>query len=422
MDQNEDSGNHHQAQLEFIDELLRTRFQVSVGRTNIKRVQDSPKAFPRPEVLTYQISLDTPITTTNDGTNQINSLQPGCVAIPKGTEVFVVRLIKPGGERIRVKQNNSIVENEVAIMSLASAALQKSAPNIVPRVYAWGSAAVKTDQPESSSQGWILLESISGRRLADVYDDMGPGQKRSLFTQVSVLLKSFQTFTLPAGITRFGQVTYEDDGQIVSKETGSWPSYEAYFRGRLEAALREADHNEHIKGWVDDGLRERLGNFVTQGLSAHFEELGSKEEKVVTHAAINPDNILFDPESGQIIGLTGYESACILHPSYEFFRTLSGLSDHEVADEREGGNATGASATTEDSRAFRDILRAADIKHPQSIEGFGKVAKVDAVLQAIRPLSLVDTKTLELQTREAIMQSRDEKKKSLSKLLDRLGY
>lgn len=199
----------------------------------------------------------------------------------------MVRLIKPSGNRIRVKQNNSIVENEVAMMSLASAALQESGLNIVPRVYAWGSAAVKADEPEPSPQGWILLESISGRRLADMYDDLGPDQKRSLFAQVASLLKSFQTFPLPAGIARFGQVTYDDAGRIVSKGTGSWPSYQAYFRGRLEAALREADHDEHIKGWVDDGLRERLGNFVTQGLSAHFEELGSKEERVVTHAAIS---------------------------------------------------------------------------------------------------------------------------------------
>lgn len=137
------------------------------------------------------------------------------------------------------------------------------------------------------------------------------------------------------------------------------------------------------------------------------------------------DNIIFNPESGRIIGLTSYESACILHPSYEFLRSLDGLGDHartEDVDELEVGNPTDAGATTEDSGVFQDVLRTANIKQPQNIENFDKVAKVDALLQAIRPLSLVDTNTLEPRTREAIMQSRHEKKESLSRLLDRLGY
>jgi hypothetical protein len=65
---------------------------------------------------------------------------------------------------------------------------------------------------------------------------------------------------------------------------GPSPSYEAYFRGRSEVALRKATDNKYIKGWEANGLRKRLDRFVAEGVPRQFEGLGDKGERVVTHA------------------------------------------------------------------------------------------------------------------------------------------
>jgi len=175
------------------------------------------------------------------------------------------------------------VENEVAIISLASAALSGLHPAVVPRVYGWGSAA------GNSEQGWILQELMPGSPLDAAFDAMALEQKRKIFAQMAEVLTRLQTFQLPESITDFGGVTFDNAGQIVSAEmptvgAGPWDSYEASFKGRLEVALRKADANPYIKGWHANGLRKRIDRFVAQGLPAQFEDLGSKEDRVVVHA------------------------------------------------------------------------------------------------------------------------------------------
>jgi hypothetical protein len=204
------------------------------------------------------------------------------VALPEGTRELIVRLTNPDTEGMSMANR---VENDVAIISLASAALSGFQPHVVPRVYGWGSAA-----PQSgSTQGWILQELMPGCPLNEAFGTMDRGQKNRAFAQMAALLKRLQSYKLPDSITGFGGVAFDGAGRIVSAPmptvgAGPWPSYEAHFKGRLEAALKKADDNKYIKGWEANGLRERLDKFVAEGVPAQFRALSSKDDRAVIHA------------------------------------------------------------------------------------------------------------------------------------------
>ncbi len=208
------------------------------------------------------------------------------MAIPAGTKELIVRLTNPATEGMSMANR---VENEVAIISLAAAALDNFHPHVVPRVYGWGSAAGPSADDDKPAQGWILQELMPGRPLVDFFAGMQLGQKKVVFAQMAALLKGLQSYKLPESITGFGGVTFDDAGRIVSAPmptvgAGPWVSYEGHFKGRLEVALRKATDNEYIKGWEANGLRARLDKFVAEGVPVQFRDLDSKEERVVTHA------------------------------------------------------------------------------------------------------------------------------------------
>ncbi|KAF2787366.1 hypothetical protein K505DRAFT_343006 [Melanomma pulvis-pyrius CBS 109.77] len=356
---------------------------------------------------------------------EVEPLQPGCVAIPKGTKELIFRLTNPDAEGMNPETR---VENEVAIITLASAALKSFTPHVVPSVYAWGSAATK------SSQGYILQELMMGT------------PKRQIFAQMAKMLKSLQDFQLPESIVEFGGVTFDETGSIVSTAmtsvgAGPWPSYESSFRGRLEVALKKADENPYIKGWHGNGVRERLNAFVDRGMPAQFQTLRSKEEKTIVHADFTTDNLLFDSTSGHITALLDYDFAWVSHPSYEFLRSFDGAggqfrgwSDDEDSEQtalrkaKLHGFPSPLSQATKDGvkwdvvKAWEDELEKMEVKCPRTIEGIDKVADVDSILRTILPWRVSNSDILRLQSERVIMKCREESEIHLVKTLDRLGF
>ncbi|KAL4917201.1 hypothetical protein BDW62DRAFT_184373 [Aspergillus aurantiobrunneus] len=183
-----------------------------------------------------------------------------------------MRLTNPHAEGMN---QNTRVENEVAIITLASSAPKGFDPHVVPSIYARGTAAT------SSSQGWILQELMPGTPLGELMDTMDAQEKAGVFEQMAALLKTLQEYRLPDNMT-FGGVTFDDSDRIVSTAmtsvgAGPWSSYEALFKGRLKVALSKADANPYIKGWHANGVRERLDAFVDRGAPAQFETLSSSK-------------------------------------------------------------------------------------------------------------------------------------------------
>lgn len=206
--------------------------------------------------------------------------QPGTAPLPKSAKEFIMRLTNPDAEGMYAQTR---VENEVAIISLAAAALNGFNPQLVPTVYGWGSAA------PPSSQGWILQELMSGVSMSEAFDSMPSGEKTKVLAQMADILKALQDFQLPSSIEQYGGVTFDSSGQIISTAmtsvgSGPWLSYEDYFRDRLNRALKQADSNPYIKGWYAKGVRERLNAFVESGVPAQFKDLGCSNAKSIVHA------------------------------------------------------------------------------------------------------------------------------------------
>lgn len=191
---------------------------------------------------------------------------------------FILRLSNPDAEGIHQQTR---VENEVAIIQLTSAALRDFEPHVVPNVYAWGSAGIK------SSQGYILQELMPGTALDTTFDNMDLGEKKQVLAQIARILKSLQDYRIPASLS-FGGLTFDDTDSIVSSAMtdvgdGPWPTYQASYKGQLEMALAEADVSHYIEGWRGNGISERLHAFIECGLPAQFKLLDS-DDRIITHA------------------------------------------------------------------------------------------------------------------------------------------
>ncbi|OBT41101.1 hypothetical protein VE00_09325 [Pseudogymnoascus sp. WSF 3629] len=408
------SHNHvnYQARLDFVQTVLQERFGLK-EIAEVTPIQYDPECPFKYNNFVYRVYFNAPITATNDGPEQ-----PGCVPIPNDTKELIFRLANPGAEGMI---QTTRIENEVATIALASTALVGFVPRVVPSVYGWGSAATK------SSQGWILQELMPGASLDESFGAMDLEKKRGIFAQMGKILKALQDYELPASITGFGGVTFDGNGYIVSTAmtsvgAGPWPTYEASFKGRLEVALRKADESPYIEGWHANGVRERLDAFVDRGVPAQFEDLDSKQDRVIIHADFTANNILFDATSNRITALIDYDFACISHPSYEFLRSFDGVGGHfrgwstneacdamSLRDAKLHGFPSPLPPTTKDGvkwevvKAWEDKLEKLDVKRPRNMRGIDKVADIDT-------------------SEEAIFKCRNENETQLSGLLSRLGF
>jgi hypothetical protein len=283
--------NHvnHQARLDFAHKVLEERFGFLVGtsssnsvdradpiQANVVPIQYDPECPFKYNNFIYRVSLASasPVAKVTSAT----SSQPGTVPIPHGTNEFILRLTNSDAEGMHPATR---VENEVALILLASEALCNFQPPVVPRIYGWGSAA--------SGQGWTLQELLPGEPLDEAFESMSLDEKRRILAQMAELLKGLQGFSLPDTVKGFGGVTYDGSGAIVSAAmpsvgAGPWSSLEESFKRRLEVALAKADENQYIKGWRANGLRERLEAFVAKGVPEQLEALGSRADRVIVHA------------------------------------------------------------------------------------------------------------------------------------------
>ncbi|OCL06955.1 hypothetical protein AOQ84DRAFT_409907 [Glonium stellatum] len=428
--------NHigYQARLDFIQSLLRREFSVETD-AEVTPIQYEPEFPFRYNNFVYHITLCTPITVGQ--VRKDVAYQPGCVAVPNGTKELIVRLANPDAEGMH---RETRVENEVAIISLAAAALKDFQPYVVPSVYAWGSAAAE------SSYGWTIQELMPGAPVDEAFPLMDLQQKKQIFAQMAKLLKALQEYQLPETIIAFGGVTFNENGRIVSAAMptvgkGPWPSYEASFRGRIEEAFWKADANPYIQGWRSNGIRDRLDAFVERGLSAQFKLLETKQDKSIIHADFNPSNLLFDPSTYQITGLIDYDFSSILHPSYEFIRSFTGAGGQfrgwcgeeggeqaALSEARLHGfpsplpQSTEGGVNWELAKALEEELEKLDVKRPRTIKGIEKVADVDTVLRTILPWRLSNPDILRRQSEEVIIKCRRQNEEQLLKLLDYLGF
>ncbi|KFY00530.1 hypothetical protein O988_03270 [Pseudogymnoascus sp. VKM F-3808] len=305
--------DNYQVRLDFVRTVLQERFGFKEN-PEVTPIQYDPECPFKYNNFVYRVSLPELIQVVGDGHQQ-----PGCVPVPNSTKVLIFRLANPDAEGMI---QTTRIENEVATITLASAALSSFVPS----------------------------EHMPGAPLDESFGTMEHDKKRDILAQIAKILKALQDYELPGSITGFGGVTFDTNGHIVSTAmtsvgAGPWLTYEASFKSRLEVAFRKADANPYIKGWRANDVRERLDSFIERGLPAQFEDLDSQQDRVSIHADFTTNNIRFDATSNRITALIDYDFACISHPSYEFLRSSDGA----------GGQSRGRPGDeAKDAMALRD--------------------------------------------------------------------
>ncbi|KAI1455251.1 kinase-like domain-containing protein [Annulohypoxylon moriforme] len=442
---------HYQARLDYIKQILANDLNLPnkvVEQTEITPLQYKPNFPFKYNNFVYHLSLPTGVPSglgDADGSRKLK--QPGCVPIPAGTRDFIIRLSNPDADGI---DQETRVQNEVGILTLAAAALRHIEPNVVPRVFAWSAAGC-------DHIGWILEEMMPGAPLKESFKTMSLDQKRGILVQMARLLKALQDYPLPDSIKGWGGVTFNNAGAIISASmstigAGPWPSFEESYRGRLKEALRKADVNPCLQGWRSNGVRERVDAFVERGLVVQFSTLTSKEERVITHGDFTTDNLLYDPETGRITALIDYDFSSIMHPAHEFFYSfnntggrLRGWLGEATPQEKEAellrqailtghfpsplpvsvasANSIGSKLDWALTQAWEVELQKLDVKRPSSIEGMDKIADVDELLARLEPWMLGNQDYLRLNPDEDHqMALRRKNERQVVGLLERMGF
>ena len=159
-----------------------------------------------------------------------------------------------------------------------------------------------------------------------------------------------------------------------------------------------------------------------------------------------PNNLLYDATSHRITALLDYDFACILHPSYEFFRSFSGAggqfqgwSDVHSKEQTALQNAklygfpssppspdmkndNNGVVRWEVAQAWEQALEQLNVKRPRTIKGIEKIADVDALLRSILPWRVSNSDMMRMQSETVILRCRDENEGQLIKLLEHMGY
>ncbi|KAF1837266.1 hypothetical protein BDW02DRAFT_595765 [Decorospora gaudefroyi] len=379
-----------QARLDFIRNLLLERFGADAStEAKIDPIQYDPDSPFKYNNFVYRITLPSPPSAAGNN-NSHEPRQPGTTPLPADSKAFIMRLTNPDAEGMHA---HARVENEVAVISLAAAALSGFKPHVIPSVRCC---------PEHQLANYLIAW-LSGKRKASL--------------PRSEILKALQDFQLPSSIEQYGGVTFDGAGQIVSTAmtsvgSGPWHLYEDCFRDRLERALRQADVNPYIRGWHANGVRKRLEAFVESGVPAQFKALESRDDKTIFHADFTPDNLLYDASTQRITALIDYDFACILHPSYEFLRSFSGA----------GGQFQAGRISNPMAKMWEEELERLDVWRPRTMGGISTVADVDAVLRCILPWRVTNSDVLRMQSEAVIRKCRDENEAQLVGLLRHLGF
>ncbi|KAK4212602.1 phosphotransferase enzyme family-domain-containing protein [Rhypophila decipiens] len=442
------SHNHinYQARIDYIKRLLVDNFGLSdkelsgTKTTPIQYEADFPFKYNN---FVYRISFPLDISTRprNAGLKQA-----GCVPIPAGAREFIMRLSNADAEGM---YRETRVQNEVAILTLASAALQHIEPHIVPRVFGWGPAT-------PGRLGWILQDLMPGVPLEDIFDPAGSlEQKKDILGQMARILKGLQDYQLPKSIKGWGGLTFDDSGAIISASmpsvgAGPWQSLDDSYRGRLKVALRRVEDNPYLRGWRFNGIKERVEDFIERGLPKQFADLPSRQDRAIIHADFTSDNLLFDPETGRLTALLDYDFSSILHPAYEFFRSFgpnggrfTGWMSDKDAEGRELGalrmakltgrfpsplptpvmTQNGPGVDWQLAQAWEDELQKHHVNRPSTIEGIDKLADVDELLGALAPWRLINKDFLRMNTdegqRQALKRMAEEQ---LVAVLEHIGF
>ncbi|OJJ42009.1 hypothetical protein ASPZODRAFT_20876 [Penicilliopsis zonata CBS 506.65] len=312
------SDINHRGYQSRLEQLKRILQQYNLQVSNITPVAYQELGPCPYNNFIYKIELSKPAeSSVFRGPDQISN---PCTTPPSdGALVYILRMSNP--EAMGINPRASRIENEVAAMFLARKGLdnfQAGLGDLVPSIYAFCSKpSLPGDLP------WALVEYKVGVPLDEFFDSQSEVRRESIIEQVSDVISGLQNCPLPPGVDSYGGLGVAKDGIISAEMTitrgGPWSTYEMLLKARLEHELHDADMSPVIKGWQENGVRQRL-----QSLIDKFK-LSVPEQKALVHGDLTMNNMLINPETSKLTALLDFDFASIAHPVHEFLVSLQDL-------------------------------------------------------------------------------------------------
>lgn len=188
------------------------------------------------------------------------SKQPGTKPLLDDSQRVVVRLSNPDA-----MLNNAVrVENEVAAITLMRDALSVLPTRIIPEVYGWNTAV--------ECKGWILQEYMPGQSLSSRFSELSAPQREGVLAQIAHIFKLIQSYRLPPAVNGFGGLNFDNNGDVVIGGLTIWfggpfQTFQDMYLHILRKQLELSETTPLVNGWKDTGLRPRLQEFLTKGLT-----------------------------------------------------------------------------------------------------------------------------------------------------------
>ncbi|KAK8139513.1 phosphotransferase enzyme family protein [Apiospora sp. TS-2023a] len=245
---------------------------------------------------------------------------------PHGVSSLVFRMSNPLAEGLN---NANRVENDVAASYLIRQSVERAGLTpVVPAVYAWAPNRVPVVAGEAGF-GWTLGEFKPGDDLDVQFPALAPDAAAAVLEQLADLVVAVQRVELPVGVTKFGALTIDVNGNVVSGQMpllkgGPWDTYADTWVAKLGERLAESDQSPLLKGWRDSGIRERINKYLSDGGVRKILETVELNQKVLNHGDLTLNNLLYDRDAKCITGLLDFDWAAVTHPCDEF---LFGLWD-----------------------------------------------------------------------------------------------
>ncbi len=210
--------------------------------------------------FTYQITLAAPA-------KPRSFVDAGaCTSLPpeEGVTSVVIGLSNPLADGLN--QTNR-VQNEVASIYFARQGAG-AASTVFPSVYDWQRT---TPHPDGHcALGWILMELKTGVALDQHFARCRRTRSTPSSTRLPKHSPTFSALRYPKpsmptadksqtmGVLRAEQMT--------TLKGGPWPTYAAFLRAKFVSRLGDADGSLALRGWRDNGVRERIDAFLAPGL------------------------------------------------------------------------------------------------------------------------------------------------------------
>lgn len=273
-----------------------------------------------------------------------------------------------------------------------------------PAVYDWEPSTQQSDG--SRAMGWILMEFLPGVALDRQFAALPEDQKHSLVHQIAEAFSCIQRTPLPNKANLYGGLTIEDDtgivsGQMTTVSGGPWPTYADFLRAKYASQLKDAQGSPALRGWNENGVRERIDAFLTSGLDSCLESAGcDQSSRVLVHGDLSTfrtyqyllhdqltrssamNNMLFDPETNRITGVLDFDFASVGHPCQEFFSSFHDVGGNVFGDEVPKGQIW------DDALAARDILRPGTIRGMDTLKLLGQLDSLLCPFRLVHPVFL----------------------------------